>query len=248
MIFLVKDMKTCKPFVLKAIKDTDSYKREINALRRVKFHNNVISLLGYSKINSHHCLYLEHYAQMNLKNYIQNFAKNGIIESYGIYLFSQIASGFSHIHSCNISHHDIKSSNILIDIENRNVKIIDFGFSLNVLSDNWVQYSYGTPLYSAPEVLLHEKHNPLASDMWSIGVVLYEMLVGCLPWGNPRSIDDLLDAVLRTVVCFPDHSSISIDVVSLINGLLSQDPVKRGTSMQLVSHVSIIQQKLSAAG
>lgn len=110
-----------------------------------------------------------------------------LISSFRRYFFKQILSAVDFCHSNNIIHRDLKDKNILLDFQS-NIKLIDFGlsnFSDGVLRDR----TYcGTPAYSAPEMILGSKYRGPEVDIWSLGVLLYNMVSGCMPF---RTINDI---------------------------------------------------------
>ena len=81
----------------------------------------------------------------------------------------------------NICHRDLKLENILID-ERNNVKIIDFGFSVSSAPDQKLKIFCGTPSYMAPEIVQKKDYNGFATDIWSLGIILYVMLSGNYPF------------------------------------------------------------------
>lgn len=92
-----------------------------------------------------------------------------------------IANAISYIHSHNIIHRDIKAENILIN-RHRQLKLIDFGFSLQCEPMQTIDTFCGTPTYMAPEIVSKTDHCPIYTDMWSLGVLFYVMLQGNYPF------------------------------------------------------------------
>ena len=100
----------------------------------------------------------------------------------------QILDGLAAVHNADISHNDLKPQNILIEQATGRAKIADFGASRR-LEDVWVWTKrHGTEAYMAPEVALDGKRGRNVSDIYSIGVLLYEMATGRLPYSSPHQL------------------------------------------------------------
>lgn len=113
----------------------------------------------------------------------------------------------------------------MYDPRNQTLKLIDFGYSVEFTDGKQQEWNFGTPLYSAPEVLLWRPHNPAGADIWSLGIVLYEMLTGKNPWQGARSINDLVELVINKAVFFP--SDMSPQLVQLIERMTEINPSDR---------------------
>lgn len=138
-----------------------------------------------------------------------------------------------YVHSQSCVHRDLKLENILLD-KHENVKLCDFGFTREYEGKaNYLQTFCGTICYSAPEMLKGEKYAGEKVDVWSLGVILYALLCGELPF------DDDDDGVTRTKILsqepnYPDH--IPPDALSLLKGLLSKRPLLRPTLPDILAH------------
>ena len=141
------------------------------------------------------------------------------------------AVSYVHLQSC--VHRDLKLENILLD-KNENVKLLDFGFAREYEGkSNYLQTFCGTICYSAPEMLKGEKYAGEKVDVWSLGVILYALLCGELPF------DDDDDNVTRTKILseepkYPEH--IPADALSLLKGLLSKRPLLRPGLSDILAH------------
>jgi serine/threonine protein kinase len=211
---------------LKAIQDVDMYKREFDALRLLS-HPHIISLKGRSTISQYHCLWLEHIPHESLYEYIRTVPEGSVEESEAMYIFCQLACAVAYMHNRKISHHDLNSRNILIDDNTKRVKIIDFGLSVFVPDGGMVDHNYGTPLYLPLEVLEGQIHDPLAVDVWSLGIILVEILLQYHPFKMAKSMVDLAKLIINRRISYP--RAISRGTLSLIDLTLTIDPSKRIT-------------------
>ncbi|XP_038141953.1 hormonally up-regulated neu tumor-associated kinase homolog [Cyprinodon tularosa] len=141
----------------------------------------------------------------------------------------QILSAVDHLHKHGIVHRDLKIENFLLD-EHNNIKIVDFGLSNTLKPDSLPQEllstQCGSPAYAAPELLAHKKYGSKV-DVWSIGVSMFAMLTGTLPFTvEPFNIKQLHQKMVnKDITNIPDD--ISKDAVSFMMLLLEPDPDKR---------------------
>ncbi|KAK7132503.1 hypothetical protein R3I93_018894 [Phoxinus phoxinus] len=143
----------------------------------------------------------------------------------------QILSAVEHLHRHGIVHRDLKIENFLLD-EHNNIKIVDFGLSNTLKADSLslelLNTQCGSPAYAAPELLAHRKYGPKV-DVWSVGVSMFAMLTGTLPFTvEPFNIKQLhLKMVNGEISVIP--SDISKAAVQFVLSLLEPDPAKRPT-------------------
>ncbi|XP_060089476.1 hormonally up-regulated neu tumor-associated kinase homolog A-like [Heteronotia binoei] len=141
----------------------------------------------------------------------------------------QIMSAVEHLHRHGIVHRDLKIENFLLD-ENNSIKIVDFGLSnimkCDGLSQELLSTQCGSPAYAAPELLAHKKYGPKV-DVWSIGVSMFAMLTGTLPFTvEPFNIKQLNLKMVNGEIN-PIPFDISTDAVRFIYSFLEPDPAKR---------------------
>lgn len=117
-----------------------------------------------------------------------------------------------HLHDLNIIYRDLKPENILIDQEGH-IKLTDFGLSKEGIKPNEITYSFcGSPAYLSPE-MLKRKGSGRAADIYGIGAILYEMLVGLPPFFN-ENIEKMYEAIKKGKLQFP--KAISLEARNLI--------------------------------
>lgn len=143
---------------------------ETNILNALS-HNNIIKLNNVDVDDNYVYLYFD-YCEYNLKTYIEQcLPTNG--------LFNQLCEGVKYLHENNIIHRDLKPSNILIT--NNVVKICDFGLSKVYHANQTLSYNVASLWYRAPEIFLRKAYD-YKMDIWSLGCILYEMMIREVPF------------------------------------------------------------------
>lgn len=118
-------------------------------------------------------------------------------------IFTQLVGAVAYIHSKSCVHRDLKLENVLLD-KNENVKLCDFGFTREYEGKaNYLQTFCGTVCYSAPEMLRGEKYAGEKVDVWSLGIILYALLKGELPFDEDDDIATKAKILKDEPVC-PD--------------------------------------------
>lgn len=111
--------------------------------------------------------------------------------------------GLNYMHKQNITHRDMKPENILLvskDIDNFDIKIADLGFAQEFDREKGLELVLGTPLYMAPELVLHEKYSEKV-DVWSLGVITYQLLTGKTPF-DANKMKDIHKNICQKKVTF----------------------------------------------
>ncbi|CAH1777992.1 unnamed protein product [Owenia fusiformis] len=165
----------------------------------------------------------------------------------------QIISAVDYLHTAGILHRDLKVENLLLDANN-DIKIIDFGLSNAVRVSNTKDGSRmaefcvtqcGSPAYAAPELLGNKKYGPKV-DVWSIGVNMYAMLTGNLPFTvEPFNIKSLHTKMLNADMN-PLPDNITTPCKDLIKKLLTPDPESRTTLAEAMKHEWILDENKHA--
>lgn len=147
--------------------------------------------------------------------------------------FTQLVGAVAYVHKQNCVHRDLKLENILLD-KNENVKLLDFGFAREYEGKtNYLQTFCGTICYSAPEMLKGEKYAGEKVDVWSLGIILYALLCGELPFDDDDD-DTTRRKILSEEPNYPDH--IPLDALSLLKQLLSKRPFPRPSLIDILNH------------
>lgn len=163
--------------------------------------------------------------------------KQRFSEEEARFYFRQLLEGMEYCHSQGVCHRDLKPENILLDGAG-NVKISDFGLS-NLYSGGddealkLLHTTCGTPNYVAPEVLADKGYDGRMADVWSMGVILYVLLAGFLPFDEP-SMSTLFSKIQAAEFSYPRW--FSAEARSVIDRILVPDPKQRLTLGQMKAH------------
>ncbi|XP_059814606.1 MAP/microtubule affinity-regulating kinase 3a isoform X3 [Hemitrygon akajei] len=144
--------------------------------------------------------------------------------------FRQIVSAVQYCHQKQIVHRDLKAENLLLDAD-MNIKIADFGFSNEFIIGNKLDTFCGSPPYAAPELFQGKKYDGPEVDVWSLGVILYTLVSGSLPFDG-QNLKELRERVLRGKYRIPFY--MSTDCENLLKRFLVLNPSKRGTLEQIM--------------
>ncbi|EGR51143.1 uncharacterized protein TRIREDRAFT_120391 [Trichoderma reesei QM6a] len=217
--------------VLKSANRTDSnLAREIHHHRQF-VHPHIARLYEVIVTENLVWMVLEYCAGDELYNYLLDHGPLPVAKVQKI--FAQLVGAVSYVHMQSCVHRDLKLENILFDTH-ENVKLVDFGFTREYEGrTNHLQTFCGTICYSAPEMLKGEKYAGEKVDVWSLGIILYALLCGELPF------DDDDDNVTRTKILteeakYPEH--FPVEAIPLIKSLLSKRPLLRPTLPEILAH------------
>ena len=212
----------------KSEKDLRNLRQEIQILRNLR-HENIIQMLDTFETKSEFCVVME-FAQGELFEILED--DRSLPEEEVRLIAKQLVRALHYLHENRIIHRDMKPQNILIG-SNGNVKLCDFGFARAMSCNTMMVTSIkGTPLYMAPEVVQEKPYNHTV-DLWSLGVILYELYVGQPPFYT-NSIYSLINHIVKDPVKFP--AEMRPDFKSFLKGLLRKKPGDRYGWDRLLAH------------
>jgi serine/threonine protein kinase len=230
-------------------------KNEIAILQTLN-HPNIVKFEDVKKTKKHFYIVMEFCNGGELSKALEKYQlKYGKPFSQEIvqYLMRQIIDAFRYIHGQKIMHRDIKLDNILINFQNEKdkkelnmmkaqIKIIDFGFACKIAKDSLTYTAIGNPINMDP-LILKKLNTPgrkarqlgydQKADIWSLGAICYEMLIGRAAF-DADDMEDLVNKVEDGKYKVP--TSLSKEVISFLNGMLQYQPTQRLTIEQLYSH------------
>jgi len=218
-------------------KSKKQLEREIAIISRLQ-HPNIVQLHEVFKNNDQIYLILEYVGGGELFDYIMG--RGRINEKMARKFFRQMVSAVGFCHKNGICHRDLKPENLILD-EEGNVKINDFGLSNFFTPGSLLSSFCGSPVYAAPEIMAEKFYHGPAADIWSLGIVLYAMVVGQLPWklderGIIRDVNDLICAKFT----IPPSAAISKDCEDLIRRMVRADPSDRLSMEEVARHPWVV--------
>lgn len=209
-------------------KDLKNLRQEIDILRRLK-HENIVLLQDTFETKIEICLVTE-YCQGELFEILEEDQSMPEAEIRKIAM--QQVSAQHYLHSNRIIHRDMKPQNVLISA-NGVVKLCDFGFARAMSTNTLVLTSIkGTPLYMSPELVKEQPYGN-AADLWSLGVIQYELFVGQPPFFT-NNLMSLIKLIIKDPVKYPDNMSDKFK--DFLKGLLNKDPSRRLNWPNLLHH------------
>lgn len=220
------------------------FKREAEAVASLS-HPNIVNVYDVGEDGKVHYIVMEYVDGQNLKEIIQD---EGSLEEYtALDIAKQIARALSAAHRNGIIHRDIKPHNILISKDGRQVKVADFGIAKAVSSSTMTNMGsvIGSVHYISPE---QAKGKPLTSnaDLYSLGIVLYEMIIGRVPFSGDSPISIALKHINEDIA-FTDQDKINIpnSVRTIISKLTQKEPANRyQTAEELIEDIEFVERNI----
>jgi serine/threonine protein kinase len=243
-VYKVYDQKVKEKIAIKMIKPAvafdqailERFNNEVKIARKI-VHKNVCRMYDLSESEGMHFITMEHVSGEDLSSLIKRIGQ--LSTKKAVFITKQICEGLAEAHSLGIIHRDLKPQNVMLDKQG-NVRIMDFGIARSLFTKGLTETGMliGTPEYMSPEqvegIVVDER-----SDIYSLGVILYEMLTGQVPFeGNtPMSV------ALKHKTDTPANprtfnAAIPEDLNRLILKCLEKDPGKRhGTAREVIEEL-----------
>ena len=219
----------------------ESYLKEKEFFEKFQNFQNVVKVYDYGLIDNrkdpyyrHYYLVMEYAEKGDLVNYIEQQNND---ETEAKKIIKQILNGYEEIIKCGYIHRDLKPENILIMNDNT-LKITDFGFceKMNSVSSKIV----GTDGYMPPEVLMHKNLLPQQIDVFSLGVILFLLVAGEFPFGEPNKEDEFYKYIIEENweeywKLVDEQNNFSDNLKYLIQGMICHEPNKRFNNEKIKS-------------
>ncbi|CAK1546559.1 unnamed protein product [Leptosia nina] len=212
--------------------DEDNLKktfREIAIMKRLR-HPHIVKL--YQVMESTHTLYLVTEYAPNGEIFDHLVSRGRMPESEAARAFAQMVAAVGYCHANGVVHRDLKAENLLLD-KDMNIKLADFGFSNEYTTGSPLSTWCGSPPYAAPELFEGRQYDGPKADIWSLGVVLYVLVCGALPFDG-GTLSELRSVVVSGKFRIPYF--MSQDCEHLIRHMLVVEPDRRLTLRSVARH------------
>ena len=221
---------------IKTTEDKELVRIEIDVLK-LCHHPNIVRLLDHLENNEYIFIVMEYIEGGTLRQYFKK-KKFNFSERQASNIMYQIVSGIKYLHQYGIAHRDLKPDNIMITQQNDFgiIKIMDFGLSKILSPKEKMVDGYGSLSYVAPEVLLRTPYNKEV-DIWSMGVILFNMLSGHLPFKGKKE-EEVANKIVFNTPEFDDDDweTRSKAVRDLIDSCLEKKVENRITIEEFINH------------
>ena len=212
-------------------------KNEIEIMKVTK-HPQILQLYDIIENEDYIYIVMEHCKEGDLFSYLEK-RHFKLPEPRVAQIIHRLATAVYFLHEYGIIHRDLKPENILMtdSTDEADIRIFDFCVSKRIGPNEYLTEPVGTLGYMAPEVLLEKPYNKSA-DIWSIGIITYLLLCGCLPFDDEHSDKEIIRQTLYDPVPYPNSiwKKISNEANLFVDKLLQKDPSKRMSLQEVLEH------------
>lgn len=232
--YSTKDNKiyAIKEITIDKKQNKSNVKRELNVLKTLD-NPYIIKLYDVIIDTNYNNIYfiIDYYPKGDLSQFLNH---KPLKEKFCRKYMKQLAQGLEYLLNKDILHRDLKPQNILLTNE-YNIKITDFGFAKQIEKNSLITTLCGSPMYMAPEIINKQDYD-IKSDLWSVGIILYEMVYGHVPF-NVGTFVELIKKMNSNIIDFSNKKiKLSDDCLDLMKELLTKNPKKRIEWNQFFNH------------
>lgn len=209
--------------------DTERLKREVDTMSFL-IHESIVAFHEFFSDDDYYYLVMEFCPGGTVYQYISS--GNHLRETQAATIFRQIVDAIAFCHEKNVAHRDLKLQNILITTF-PNIKVSDFGLCSHITGDAKLHTFCGSPCYSAPECINHIDYDGKLADIWSLGVILYELVTNSHPW-NVSNIPQMVQQISKAQYTIP--SFVTSACADLIESMLKVNALERNDIESIMCH------------
>ena len=216
-----------------------NFLRETSILKNIH-HENIIRLYETLSTKDIYCLVTEYLPGGSLQEYISQQKQKKLTEKHARAFFRQLLSAMNYLHGKGILHRDLKLQNLMLDASKKKLKIIDFGLSSFLNKNQMLNTHCGSAAYAAPELLEKGTSYGTSVEVWSLGVILFAMVTGKLPFNFTRGdkVENVI-AQIRRGLCLSHEKYVkplSKELRNLLEAMLEPDLTRRINLASILTH------------
>jgi len=235
-VFVGHDTLTGRPVAIKKMKLTNKNRENLLMevyVQKTSKHANIVEFIDAHKADDKIWVALEYMGEGNLTNVIDSRIR--LRECHIAYILREVLQGLKYLHSMHRIHRDIKSDNVLLGTKGE-IKLADFGFAAQMTKDRRTRSTLiGTPYWMAPE-LISGSENGEGVDVWSLGIVLYELLEGHPPYIDIPGTKALFLIMAHGIPPLRNPERFSSCIKDFLEQCLTKDVSMRAASDDLLKH------------
>ncbi|PRP80694.1 hypothetical protein PROFUN_11653 [Planoprotostelium fungivorum] len=207
------------------------FQREIEIHKTID-HPHIVKMIEVVEAPEHGytCIVLEYLEGIDLLDFVLSQPESRLNPTTAGKIFAQILSAVRYLHNKGIAHRDLKLENIMVDPNGENPKLIDFGLANRFEANKLFRTPCGSPFYAAPEILKRQPYYGPSNDIWSLGVVLYSMMTGTIPWAGESGPEQLRNTLFGNWL---DNVVIPVPVKRIFMRCFTVDYQLRATIQEL---------------
>ncbi|KNC52019.1 CAMK protein kinase [Thecamonas trahens ATCC 50062] len=238
-VYRCRDVVSGEEYAIKTVElkktDESSFKGllyEVGIMKRLH-HKSVVQLKRVMQTDMHMYIVME-LCEFELRDRVSS--AHPLSEAETRVVMKQLLEAIGYMHSQRIAHRDLKPANILLVKDDLSkIKVSDFGLSYRMDSDHVMDDKCGTPAYMAPEVINDRQVYSEKCDVWSLGIIMYVLLVGKLPFRS-KSTEALFALIAGGEYSLPPHVPLSDLGADLLARLLAVNPIERYSAAEALTH------------
>lgn len=237
----VQDLETKEIFAAKIVSKASITKprahaklRSEIAIHRELCHDKVVKFYDYFEDADHVYIMLELCANQTLNEFMRRRPPKRLAEPEAIFYVYELILALQYLHRRRVIHRDLKLGNLFLD-QSMRLKVGDFGLAAQLEYDGERKRTIcGTPNYIAPEILEGKYGHSFEVDIWSLGVIIYTMVIGRPPF-ETSDVKTTYKRIRINQYSFPDSVRVSPQVKELIGRILQTDPGKRPSLEEILN-------------
>lgn len=252
-VYEVQDMETKEIFAAKIVAKASVAKprahaklRSEIAIHRALDHDKVVKFYDYFEDSDYVYIILELCPNQTLNEFMRKRPSKRLSEPEAMFYAYDLIMALKYLHRRKVLHRDLKLGNLFLDADVR-LKVGDFGLAAQLEHDGEKKRTIcGTPNYIAPEILEGKHGHSYEVDIWSLGVILYTMIIGRPPF-ETSDVKTTYKRIRINQYCFPDNVRISQQARDLITSILRTDPRSRPSLDEIIASPWFQSQRLPPA-